>query len=296
MTNGVPATGFRAEAASDSLLHNGLMDPVHNRGGTALPDRFTVIAIGLVAYSLANLLHEGAGHGGVCVLLGGKPLVLSSVHFECDEGAMSASGQKMVSAAGSMVNYLAAAISLVLMRLMRNRPGPVQYFLWLFTTINLLMAAGYFLFSGLGNIGDWAAVCNGLVAPVVWRPLLALIGGVLYFLFARRAAIWLRPFAGSDALQRQRATRLTMLPYLAGGLLYCVSGFFNPVGPILIAISAAAASFGGASGLIWLKEFLRAENGAATPLVEVPRSIGWILAGIVSAALFIGVLGPAIRF
>ena len=32
---------------------------------------------------LGNVLHEGAGHGGACLLVGGKPLALSSVYFEC---------------------------------------------------------------------------------------------------------------------------------------------------------------------------------------------------------------------
>ena len=47
-----------------------------------LPDLLTVTAIALVAYAASNVLHEAVGHGGACVALGGKPLALSSVHFE----------------------------------------------------------------------------------------------------------------------------------------------------------------------------------------------------------------------
>jgi hypothetical protein len=255
-----------------------------------------VAAIGVVAYALANLLHEGAGHGWACVLLGGKPQVLSSVHFECGEGTMSVVGRRLVSAAGTLVNYLAALVSFVAMKSLRSGRGTFRYFLWLFTTINLLMAAGYFLFSGIGNIGDWAAVFGGLAPAILWRPLLAITGGALYYFFARRSAEWLRPFAGKDEAQMARAGRLTLIPYFAGGLLYCASGLFNPVGPILIAISAAAASFGGASGLIWLPNFLRTDAPDPGPLVEVRRSAGWIVAGIIAAAVFIGILGPALRF
>ena len=47
------------------------------------PDPFTIASIGILAYMLGNVLHEGAGHGGACILVGARPLVLSSVHFEC---------------------------------------------------------------------------------------------------------------------------------------------------------------------------------------------------------------------
>jgi len=46
-------------------------------------DSLTVGSIGILAYMLGNVLHEAVGHGGACLLSGAKPLVLSSVHFEC---------------------------------------------------------------------------------------------------------------------------------------------------------------------------------------------------------------------
>ena len=59
------------------------------RGGA--PDNLTIIAIAIVATVIADVLHEGAGHGGACLLTGGHPLALSTVHFECDsEGRLVA--------------------------------------------------------------------------------------------------------------------------------------------------------------------------------------------------------------
>ena len=49
--------------------------------GRALPDLATVTGIALVAYAASNVLHEAVGHGGACLALGGKPLVLSSNVF-----------------------------------------------------------------------------------------------------------------------------------------------------------------------------------------------------------------------
>jgi hypothetical protein len=238
-------------------------------------DVLTIIAIAIVAYALANVIHEGVGHGGACLLVGGRPVELSSLHFSCEADS------KFVSAAGCIANVIAAFIGLMFFR---RRPS---FFLWLFTTINLLMATGYLLFSGVMRVGDWVNVCRDL-PPGVWRPALAITGAGLYFLVARFSASLLAPLAGRDG-----ARRMTLIPYFTGGILYCVSGLFNPVGPILIAISAAAASFGGTSGLIWLVEFNR-NNDA--PGIAIERSPAWIVAGVVTAAVFIGVLGPAVRF
>jgi len=258
-----------------------------------LPDLATVIAIALVAYAASNVLHEALGHGGACIALGGKPLVLSSVHFECGEEAMSDGGRRLVSAAGTIVNFIAGALGFMAFKTARR--SHTAYFLWLFTTLNLLMGAGYFLFSGVGNIGDWALVMRGIVSPAIWRPAMAIFGGALYFLLARQAAQWLGTLVGSDDLVMKRARRLTIPAYFAGGLLYCISGLFNPLGPIVIAISAAAASFGGASGLLWLTQFLRGGDHTAEA-VELGRSYGWIIGGCIASAIFIAILGPSIHF
>jgi hypothetical protein len=265
------------------------------QSASLLPDLVTVTAIALVAYAASNVLHEAVGHGGACIALGGKPLVLSSVHFECDE-PLSAFARRAVAAAGTIVNFIAGALGLLAFKNTNAQEKPhAAYFLWLFTTLNLLMGAGYFLFSGVGNIGDWAAVAAGVMPPLVWRPAMAIVGGALYFLLARQSAQWLGSLVGSDELVMRRNSLLTVPAYIAGGLLFCVSGLFNPVGPILIAISAAAASFGGASGLLWLAQFQRRGEQSPEP-AALNRSYVWIVAGCVAAVIFIAILGPGIHF
>lgn len=150
--------------------------------GRPLPDLPTVIAIGVIAYALSNVAHEAIGHGGMCLLTGGKPLVLSSVHFECGDEAIGAASRRAVAAAGTIVNFIAAAVALIAFRMTDPRRKPrFAYFLWLSTTLNLLMGAGYFLFSGIGNIGDWAVVARDVVRPAVWRPLMAAFGAVSFW-------------------------------------------------------------------------------------------------------------------
>ena len=134
--------------------------------GPSLPDLPTVTAIALVAYAASNILHEAVGHGGACLALGGRPLVLSSVHFECGEKAMSALALHGVAAAGTIVNFIIGALALLVFKTANPLHKPhAAYFLWLFTTLNLLSGAGYFLFSGVGGVGDWADVARSTIPP-----------------------------------------------------------------------------------------------------------------------------------
>ncbi len=251
----------------------------------------TIIAISIVAFALANVLHEGLGHGGACMLTGGQPRVISSVHFDCSLD------NRFISAAGTLVNFVAGFLSWVWLRAVNRRRQHLRYFLWLFMTINLLQAAGYFMFSGVGNIGDWSDVILGLSPAWLWRVGLTLLGAVSYTLLGWLALLQLRTFLGAGEIRRGGAKDLTIAPYLTGGILYTVAGMFNPVGMILVGISAAAASFGGTSGMAWMTQYL---GGRFAPRIEnqpvaLQRSRGWIGAACVTAAIFIGVLGRGVR-
>src|SRR5262245_64731124 len=129
-------------------------------------------------------------------------------------GALAGRG---VSAAGTIANFLASAFALIAFKRTKPRKKPcAAYFLWLFTTVNLLMGAGYFLFSGTGGIGDWAEVARDSMSPFLWRPAMAVFGGALYFLFARRMAQGLRSLVGNDELSMRRSKVLTVPAYEIG--------------------------------------------------------------------------------
>ena len=92
--------------------------------GLPLPDLLTVTTIALVAYAASNVVHEGVGHGGACVALGGRPLVLSSVHFECGDEAMGVLARRGVSAAGTIANFIASAFALIAFKMTNPRQKP----------------------------------------------------------------------------------------------------------------------------------------------------------------------------
>ena len=254
-------------------------------------DLATIIAISVMAFAIANLLHEGGGHGGACVLTGGHPRVISSVHFECDQDS------RFIAAGGTLVNFMAGFLCWIALRTVNLTRQHLRYFLWLLMTVNLLQAGGYFLFSGLGNIGDWAYVIHDLVPAWLWRTGLTVVGVVSYLLLVWLALLELRPFLGEHDWRRGGANDLTIVPYVTGGILYTVAGLFNPVGMILVGVSAGAASFGGTSGMAWMTQYLGSKFApkiTSQPLT-LQRSRGWIIAAFITATIFVGVLGRGVR-
>jgi hypothetical protein len=257
----------------------------------------TLIAISALAYTLANIVHEGLGHGGTCVLVGARPMVLNAIFFEYDEHAASLVQQRWISAGGSIANALVGFAVLGVLR--RGRlPTSSRYFLWLFAAVNLLTAFGYLLYSGIGGIGDWSRVVQGLGSPWLLRGGMAIVGAVLYFVVAPRLLMPpLDPFLGTDpAVRAARARMLCLMPYLAGGVSLVVAGILNPYGLRVVLISAVAAAFGGTSLLAWYPGTPRTPF-AGTPAVPlaIERSWAWIAAGAVVLTFFVIVLGPGLR-
>lgn len=257
------------------------------------PDFLTVAAIAVVATVIADFIHEGLGHGGMCIATGGRPMALSTVHFECNPDS------RLVAAGGTLANLLFGVLFWVVSRAVKQAAA-WRYFLWLLMTFNLFEVGGYFLFSGIGNIGDWTAVVAGWQPAWAWRLGLVVLGTVTYFfLFVPLCLRELLPFLGKDGnLRVRRARHLTLVPYLTSGILSTAAGALNPVSPVLILISAAAASFGGHSGLAWMASLLFGPRIRSTQLQmpEIERSWGWMIAALILAILFIAGLGPGLKF
>jgi hypothetical protein len=112
----------------------------------------------IAATVIADVIHEGLGHGGMCAATGGRPLALSTVHFECSADT------RLVAAGGTLANLIFGALFWAAARSVKQTAS-WRYFFWLLMTFNLFQAGGYFLFSGIGNIGDrpggHCAVCRG---------------------------------------------------------------------------------------------------------------------------------------
>ena len=257
------------------------------------PGLLTIAAIAIAATVITDFIHEGIGHGGMCAATGGQPLVLSTVHFECSADT------RMVAAGGTLANLIFGALFWVAARAVRQTAS-WRYFFWLLMTFNLFDAGGYFLFSGVGNFGDWAMVVAGWQPAWAWRVGLIALGTVTYFLlFVPFCLRELRPFLGKDPeIRVRRARSLTLTPYLTAGILSCIAGALNPVGPLLILLSAAAASFGGKSGLAWMWTLLRGPliPNSELQMPEIERNRGWMVVAMILARASIAGLGPGVKF
>jgi hypothetical protein len=101
-------------------------------------------------------------------------------------------------------------------------------------------------------------------------------------------------FAGRAA--RGVAWELVVPAYVAGGVVVVTSGLFSQLDFKWTQIQAAGGTFGLTFWLLllplWIPE--AATHDAQQQPCVVPRSIGWIVAGVLCALVFIGVLGPGI--
>jgi hypothetical protein len=258
-------------------------------GDRRLPDILTVIAISVIAGVITDVLHELIGHGGACVLSGLKPVLFSTVHFVCSADS------RFVSAGGTIVNFIAAAISYLAMKNVRHPHW--RFFFWVTMVFNLLDGAGYFLYSGLLNIGDWSYFIHDWHPEWAFRVGLSLVG---FFAYWASVVIAIRLLATMLSPDREQslslARRYNWTAYLTSGVLLTLAGLFNPIGMRLVAISAMAASFGGHSGLAWMGQLLRNEKMAlpSSDSGVVERSWAWIGVASALALVFILVIGRGV--
>jgi hypothetical protein len=256
----------------------------------------TILAVGMVVYAVKNVLHEGVGHGGACVLVGCEPQALSSAWFLGSDALVSEWGLRAIKAGGTVANLgLAVALLPVWQSISRSRRtgGALAYFVWLSIVANLLVGGGYMMVDPIGGFGDWSAFLEGLSPELPIRIGIVAIGLSVSLAGLRFGARTIDAFLGAEDRLR-RARWLCLGPYAVGGIVYPLAAVWNPGGSLFV-LTSALATLGGTAWLVWLA-FLakpRAPEDAA-PAIPLPRSPGWIVAGLFAAGVTIAVLGPGI--
>lgn len=253
-------------------------------------DPLTLIAISALACVLQDVLHEGLGHGVTAWLSGARQLTISTVALQSDIST------RWISANGTLVNLLVAGIFWLLLRKADPYAPALRYFLVLAMMGNLLTGTGYFLFSGVANFGDWAAVIHGLHPYWLWRALLIVVGAASYYASMLLVAAQLRSFRRSDESWR-RIRGLSWTPYFTDGALAGVAGLLNPAGLFYVVASALPSTLGANSGLLALPSLMHQRGDSSSERVEpIQRSVAWIAAGAVVSLLFIVVLGRGVTW
>lgn len=180
-------------------------------------DKATIISMAVVVSVISSLLHEGLGHGVTAWLRGDVVTELTSNHLS------SVRADRFVHAGGTIANLVAGSASMLAARWTKRSNG--RYFLWLLGAVNLLMGTGYFLFSGVLGLGDWAEMIAGLPHQALLRTGMAVAGAVLYRESVRVIAVMLRPFAPRPADYNV----VGRLPYYAACCFWCIAGAFDPL-------------------------------------------------------------------
>jgi hypothetical protein len=262
-------------------------------------DTLTLVALGVLAFVVANLSHEALGHGLAALAVGAKPVMLTTCYFRA-----TGNTSRWIPAGGGIANVVVGLLCFFLLRLLRTGSSHFRYFLVLVVAFNLFFAAGYPAYSGIAAFGDWADVTSGLTPRWLGRVLLVIISVISYYVSLELVASVIRPYCGtrsSEGLARLR--RLTLVPYLSSLGAASLAAALNPTGWTVVFTSglpAAAAAF----GLTQMDHVPRAccsdSNvtmvSSITGISPITRSYAWIAAGSVVLGLFVGVLGPGIRF
>jgi hypothetical protein len=140
----------------------------------------TLIAIGIVAWALVNMLHEIVGHGGAATLLGIDVNAASTTTVSISWDQIDEVGEyRLIHAAGALVNLLTGVVALIVLRGRNVKSGPWRCFLWLFATFSAIIVALNLVSGPLIGGGDWTEFLEELEPRGVWKACIIATGVVL---------------------------------------------------------------------------------------------------------------------
>jgi hypothetical protein len=251
-------------------------------------EALTVCAISLISAMLADVLHEGLGHGVLALLTGAQSGVISTVAWS------SAYDSRLVAAGGTVVNLAAAIVFWLLLRGARRASAQIRYFLFTSLAFNVFTGTGYFFFSGATNFGDWAVVIAPMRPHWFWRTLLVIVGIGAYYGAIQLVGGGLVRYVGVRLDDARRFRKLTFMPYFSAVVLLGAGGIFNPAGIQFVWESALPASAGADSGLLWMRYYIPKGTIRERDSPAIGRSYAWIVVSAALSLAFIFVLGRGI--
>lgn len=244
-------------------------------------------AIAVLAYMLADVVHEAVGHGGACWLAGRDIAVLSSAFFRC------APPTRFADVGGPVANLAAAALFWLALRARQDQTPLLRLFLVLAFGFDLFWCSGQMIYSAALRRDDWYFALEGLAPDWLWRPALVLIGGALYGAAMRTLARELRRFGAGDATaSRQRIQRILLVSYASAGLMACLAALLYGPDPLGAAREAALETFAANCGLLILaRRNSFAEAIVAQPVPGMALSARWLALTAMVFCLFSAALG-----
>lgn len=255
----------------------------------ALP---TVIGLGLLLMPLTTMWHEIGGHALACAAQGGQIAAIGAFYVECER--LSGWPRILVALAGAGIDTLLAAAIYASWR--RARGDLLRLTLWYVWVDKAFVAAGYLAFSGISGFGDLAPGDAGGLGAMphagLFRLVETVVGIALYAWLVVLAIRTLTGMLGGGPATLATRRRIAHGYYLTAGATAVLVGLANPVGLVIVLMSAAASSFGGLAGLVSVG-FARTAGEPRAFMVKANWPL--LVAGIAVAAGFALTLGPTWR-
>lgn len=253
-------------------------------------DPWTLAGLALLLLPLLTMAHELAGHALICVATGHLPSELGAYYVECPGTGPWA--RRVVAMAGTGVDVLLATLAFVGWRRV-CRPLP-RLALWTVFTVKGMVAAGYWMFSGVSNLGDWGPAAGGGIGPLpwpwLWRAIMFAVGLAVYIAVVRRSIRMMATMLGGGETARRTQWRIAMTTYMIGGVSAVLVSLFNPLGIAITLMSAVASSFGGTAGLFNVAYAKSCDEPPRDFVID--RHYAIVVAGVLVTAAFAAVLGP----
>jgi hypothetical protein len=250
-----------------------LLREMTNNASPLNDDIPTALAAGILAATLAAVIHETLGHGIGCLTDGGTITVLTSIWFRC-QGAAS-----LTVAAGPAASLAAGLVTLLLLRRWTLN-GAMRLTIMLSAAFNLFWFAGQLIFHAITNGDTWAIMARMQRWPVWWRPVSAAFGAVCY-VAATRAII------RTQTANRKLNWGAILAGYAAGTISAFLAGLMWAPMPIRSALEGLLALGAAPIGLLVIAAAARREPNAHR--IVVARSWIMIVWSVSVYAIFLAV-------
>ncbi len=248
-------------------------------------DKYTIVAISVLAMCLVTLDHEALGHGGACLAVGGHIALLTSSIFRCDVRSV------WIDPAGPVFNLLSGLLALVLVRPTPRRRAGLRLFLILVACFSFYWEAGYVIKAMIDRDGDlYFAGLDFMGEPSSWWRIAAAVAGVGLYAFTMRWSARALSVAWPRVEDVRRVSRIAWVSATAAAavaaMAYSGPGFANLRDGVL---EIGAASF----PLLWLGRGDRTADGGASS-VGLQQNRATLIMSLVLYAAFIATLGRGI--
>lgn len=244
----------------------------------------TIAAIGLLAYTSADVAHHALGHGAACLARGGSIISLSSIYVDCSIHGVA------VDLGGPIANLLLGLVAMAVVRLGSPATSTRRVFWTLVAAFNLLWFWGQFGFSVASGTDDWAWALEqaGVTQPMRYGFLA--FSFLAYFLTIRVSAPSIAPFAQP----RDRARSIVRIVWLTAGVTACATALLDHNVVPAILMRALPQSVLLSAGLLFVPSRAARLSTTANPAGTIGFSPRWVVAAGAIGVASILLLGPGV--